>query len=144
MSDQPTVAHVDRAILVFSIWAVLGFFGLGVLLEGFRLDQWSVSAGGVLLIMLAFVAHIVVNAIFDTGFSQGEAALGFAAYGLLGLVFIAGALGGRMSMTNYYSGLTLFGLLAAGFLAYLFTRHGLRGAFSRFHVKTLASRELGR
>lgn len=141
MSDQPNVPSVDRAILVFAIWAVLGFFGLGVLLEGFRLDQWSVSAGGVFLIMLAFVAHIIVNGIFDTGFSPGETALGIGAYGLLGLVFIAGALGRRMSMADYYSGLTLFGLLAAGFLVYLFTRHGLRGAFSRFHVKTSGGHE---
>ena len=37
--------------------------------------------------------------------------------------------------------MTLFGVLTAGFLAYLFTRHGLRGAFSRFHVKPMDKRE---
>jgi len=82
------------------------------------------------------VAHIIVNGVWDTGFTQGESVLGIGAYGLLGFVFIAAALFGDLSMADLYSGLTLFGLLAVGFLAYLATRHGLRGAFSRFHIKT--------
>jgi len=87
------------------------------------------------VIVLAFVAHIIVNGVCDTGFTQGEALLGIGTYGFLGLVFIASALFGDISMPDLYSGLTLFGMLAAGFLAYLATRHGLRGAFSRFHMK---------
>lgn len=133
--------HMERSVLIFSLWGVLGFLGLGLFLEGMQRDLWSVSAGGVALIVLAFVAHIVVNGVFDTGFSQGETALGIGAYGLLGLVFVFSAIGGAMTMADYYAGLTLFGVLAAGFLAYLFTRHGLRGAFSRFHIKPMDKRE---
>ena len=140
MADQPNTASVDRGILVFAIWAVLGFLGLGVVLEGFKLDVWAISAGGIATVMVAFIAHIIVNAIFDTGFTRGETALGIGAYGLLGLIFILGMASGTISKTDYYSGLTFFGALAAGFLAYLATRHGLRGAFSRFHVKTVATR----
>ena len=92
-------------------------------------------ATGVAVIVLAFAAHIVVNGVFDTGFTHGETVLGIGSYGLLGLVFIAGTLFGDLSMADLYSGLTLFGVLAAGFLTYLATRHGLRGAFSRFHIK---------
>jgi hypothetical protein len=127
--------NVERSILIFAIWAVLGFLGLGIFLEGLERDLWILSASGVAVIVLAFLSHIVVNGIFDTGFTPGETALGIGAYGLLGLVFVVAAIGGTMTMTDYYSGLTLFGTLAAGFLAYLFTRHGLRGAFSRFHFK---------
>lgn len=126
---------VERSILIFADWAVLGFFGLGVFLEGMARDLWSVSAAGVAVIVLAFAVHIVVNAIFDTGFTPGETALGIGSYGLLGLVFISAALAGDMTTADYLSGLTLFGVLSAGFLAYLLTRHGLRGAFSRFHIK---------
>lgn len=128
--------HIERGIMVFAIWACLGFLGLGIVLEGFALDSWPMSASGVAVVMLAFVAHIIVNGVWDTGFTQGESVLGIGAYGLLGLVFIAAALFGGLSMADLYSGLTLFGMLAAGFLAYLATRHGLRGAFSRFHIKT--------
>ncbi len=126
---------VDRGILVFAIWAALGFLGLGIVLEGFTRDSWAISAAGVATIAAAFVAHIVVNVVFGTGFSRGETALAIGTYGLLGSVFLAGAVSGGMSMADYYSGLTLFGVLAVGFLVYLTTRHGLRGAFSRFHLR---------
>lgn len=132
---------VERSILIFTIWAVLGFLGLGIFLEGLKLDSWAISAAGCFVIVLAFAAHIIVNGVFNTGFSPGETALGIGIYGLLGLVFVASAIGGFLTMTNYYSGLTMFGVLAAGFLAYLLTRHGLRGAFSRFHIKPTTERE---
>jgi len=132
---MPTSQLTERGILVFTIWACLGFLGLGILLEGFARDSWPVSACGVGVIVLAFVAHIIVNGVCDTGFSGGEAVLDVGIYGFLGLLFIAAALFGDLTMPDLYSGLTLFGMLAAGFLAYLATRHGLRGAFSRFHMK---------
>ncbi len=132
---MPTPPHIERGILVFAIWTCLGFLGLGIVMEGFARDFWVLSAGGVAVIVLAFGAHIVVNVVFDTGFTRGEAVLGIGSYGLLGLVFILGAVGGNLSLPDLYSGLSLFGVLAAGFLAYLATRHGLRGAFSQFHIK---------
>ncbi len=138
---NPTGPHTERSVLIFSIWAVLGFLGVGIFLEGMKTDHWALSAAGVLFLVLAFIAHIIVNGIFDTGFTPGETALGIAAYGVLGLVFVIAAIGGEMTMADYYAGLTLFGVLAAGFLAYLFTRHGLRGAFSRFHIKSMDRRE---
>lgn len=138
---SPKGPIVERSILIFAIWAVLGFLGLGVFLEGLARDLWSLSALGVALIVAAFGAHIVVNGIFATGFTPGETALGIGAYGVLGLVFVAGAVGGEMTAADYYSGLTLFGVLAAGFLAYLLTRHGLRTAFSQFHIKPAPGRE---
>jgi hypothetical protein len=137
---SPTASAIERSILIFSIWAVLGLFGLGLFLEGMKNDSWALSGAGVSVITLAFVAHIIVNGVFDTGFSQGEAVLGIGAYGVLGLVFVVSAASGTMTMADYYSCLTLFGVLTLGFLAYLSTRHGLRGAFSRFHVKPMDSR----
>lgn len=126
---------VDRGILVFAIWAVFGFLGLGLFLEGMARDVWGLAAVGVGVVVLAFVGHIIVNGVFDTGFTPGEAALGIGTYGLLGFLFVLGALQGGMTLADFHAGLTLFGALGAGFLAYLFTRHGLRGAFSRFHVQ---------
>ena len=124
----------DRAILVFAIWASLGALGLCLFLEGLDRDAWLLSAAGVLAIVAAFAAHMVVNAVSGTGFTRGETALGIAAYGVLGLVFLAGALSGSMTTADYHAGLTFFGVLAAGMLAYVVTRNGLRGAFSQFHA----------
>ncbi|MBY2973091.1 hypothetical protein [Rhizobium leguminosarum] len=131
-SPLPTV---ERNILVFATWAILGFLGVGLFLEGLTRDSVTLSSLGVTSIVLAFVAHIVINGVFETGFTPGEAALGIGAYGLLGFVFVIGAAIGETTKADFYSGLVFFGVLVVGFLAYLFTRHGLRGAFSRFHVK---------
>jgi hypothetical protein len=132
-----TPISIERNLLVFIIWACLGFLGLGIILEGFSRDTWVISAMGVTLIVLAFSAHIVVNGVFDTGFTRGETALGMGCYGLLGLTFIFGAFTGKLSMSDLYSGLILFGVLALGLIVYLATRHGLRGAFSQFHIKSI-------
>ncbi|MBU0584122.1 MAG: hypothetical protein KKB66_16520 [Alphaproteobacteria bacterium] len=132
---MPRLATVERDLLVFSIWAVLGLLGLGFLLEGLTRDAYPLALIGILLVVAGFVAHIIVNQIFGKGFRRGETALGIGAFGALALVFIAAWTAGELSMADYASGLTLFGVLVAGLVAYLATRHGLRGAFSQFHFK---------
>lgn len=135
---MPTPSPIERGLLVFSIWAVLGPAGLGFVLEGFTRDAYLTSLLGTALLVATFVAHIIVNALFGQGFTPGETALGIGAFGLLALVFLLSWLNGGLSETDFYAGLTLFGTLAAGFLAYLSARYGLRSAFSHFHVATAA------
>lgn len=135
---MPTSSRIERELLVFSIWAVLGLAGLGFVLEGFARDAYLMALLGIALLVAAFVAHIVVNALFGQGFTSGETALGIGAFGLLALVFLLGWLEGGLSGSDFYAGLTLFGTLVAGFLTYLSARYGLRGAFSHFHAATAA------
>ena len=139
-----SLRHVDRGVLVFSIWAVLGFLGLGFVLEGFSRGAYGVSLLGTGLIVAGFVAHIIVNYVCGGGFTSGEAALGVGSFGILAFVFIIGWAGGDMPAANFYAGLTLFGVIIAGFITYLTLRYGLRGAFSRFHVKTASVSEVRR
>jgi hypothetical protein len=139
-----TPHKTERGILVFAIWAVLGFAGLGFVLEGFARDSYLISLLGTGLLAAAFIAHIIVNAVFAQGFEPGEAALGIGVFGLLAGVFIVSWFGGALSMADFHAGLTLFGGLVAGFLAYLSTRYGLRGAFSRFHAATAPARDKAR
>ena len=139
-----TSRTVDRDLLVFSIWAVLGFLGLAFLLEGLTRDSYLVSLIGIAVIVIAFVAHIIVNSVFSCGFTNGEVALGIGSFGVIVFVFIAGWFGGYMSMADFLSGITLFAVLTAGLFAYLSTRHGLRGAFSQFHIKPDHDGESGR
>ena len=42
-----TSRTVDRDLLVFSIWAVLGFLGLAFLIEGLTRDSYLVSLIGI-------------------------------------------------------------------------------------------------
>ncbi|MBL4646643.1 MAG: hypothetical protein JKY99_09340 [Rhizobiales bacterium] len=135
MADQ---YKIERNILVFSIWAVLGFLGLGLILEGLAQDHYFIALAGIGSVVAAFVAHIIVNAIFDQGFQPGEVALGLSVFGLMVLFFIVGWLTTDLSMSDYYTGITFFAALVVGFILYLSTRYGMRSAFSRFHVKTNA------
>ncbi|MAS05132.1 MAG: hypothetical protein CL534_10660 [Ahrensia sp.] len=128
-------AAVERDLLVFSIWAVFGFGGLAFVLEGFSRDAYLVSLAGIGAIVAGFISHIIVNAVFDASFKAGESALGIGVFGVLALVFIIGWASGDLSQDDYWSGLTLFAVLGFGLPLYLSTRYGLRGAFSRFHLK---------
>ena len=135
MSEPAMPKTIERDLLVFADWAVLGLGGLCFLLEGFSRDAYLVSLVGIVAIVLGFSAHIVINAIFDTGFRPGEAALGIGSFGVIALAFIGGWATGGLSMSDYWSGLTLFAVLALGMPVYLSTRYGLRNAFSRFHIR---------
>lgn len=141
-----TRASPERSILVFAIWAVLGFLGLGFVLDGMAHESVAAAVAGVTLLLATFAAHIVVNAVFGVGFSHGETALGIGLYGLLALVFVVARIAGRLGEVGYLTGIAVFGLLAAGFIAYLAARHGLRGAFSYFHshAEGAAGRRSGR
>jgi hypothetical protein len=134
-------ASIERGILVFSIWATLGFLGVGFWLEGATRDAMALSLLGIALILAAFVAHVVVNAVYRQGFGQGEAALGIGLYGLMALLYVGARLQGSLNATGTNAGLALFGVLALGFVVYLATRHGVRGAFTRFHHATRPARD---
>lgn len=124
---------VEHGLLVFAAWAALGSIGLLLIIEGFQRDAIWIALAGIGCIHGTFIAHIVINAVHDTGFGPGETALGLSSFGVLALVFVLSVLAGGASAVDFYIGLTLFGTLIAGFLIYLLTRHGLRGAFSKFH-----------
>ena len=130
---RPPPSATERSVLVFAIWASLGFLGVAGMIEGFSRDDLAVALLGLAGIVAAFLAHIVVNAVCGRGFTRGETALGIGAFGLFAFVFVAAAVAGTLTRADYHAGVAAFGLLAAGFVAYLATRHGMRGAFSRFH-----------
>ena len=139
-----TRASIERGLLVFSIWATAGFLGLGFWLEGLARDSLAPAFIGIAFVVAAFVAHIVVNAKFQQGFSRGEAALAIGLYGLMALLYVGARLGGGMGRAGALSGLALLGVVAVGFIVYLATRYGVRGAFSRFHPRGRAPREAAR
>lgn len=125
--------RTERSIVVFSNWAVFGFVGMGFVTEGFALDNYLVGLVGIAGIALGFVGHLVLNRVFDSGFTPGETALGLTLFGGVVLVFVLGWLFIGYSQQDFFIGLTLFCMLVAGFVIYLATRYGLRGAFSYFH-----------
>lgn len=128
-------AHrLERSLLVFAVWAAIGSIGLLLITEGFHRDSYVTALAGIGCIIASFVAHIIVNAVAGTGFTTGETILGLTSYGFLVLLFVFSVLLGQVSTVGFHIGLTLFISLICGFVIYLVTRHGMRGAFSKFHM----------
>lgn len=127
---------MERGVLVFSTWTALGMLSLALFLEGLALNSYAIALAGVAALVAAFTAHIVINALFRTGYTRGETALGLSVFGVIVLLVVAGYGSGRLDEQDFLACLTLFAVLVVGFLGYLVTRHGLRGAYSSFHHGT--------
>lgn len=128
--DKPVI---ERSVLVFTTWVALGMLSLTLFLEGVELDNYWVALAGTLFLVLAFCAHMIINAIYRTGYSAGETALGLTSFAVIALLVVVGFITGQLDEQDFMACLTLFVVLLLGFLSYLITRYGLRGAYSAFH-----------
>lgn len=114
-------------------WGFLGSFAIAFVLSGFNEGNLLSGLFGFILLGIAFGAHVIVNHIFGTRFSKGEAALGLVAYVVSVLSFVVSwivlpGFGG----VNVAIGLSGFCLLFLCFLFYMVANHGLRGSFDMF------------
>ncbi len=132
-----TLQATHRRLAVASSWALLGPFALCLVLSGFTLPlPWAIL-GGFALLVAAFISHLVINAVFHSGFTTGEIVAGFVAFGIGLIAFIASVLAGPpMAAAQFAAAIAGFAALVLCFLAYLITKFGLKGAFSRFHMRS--------
>jgi hypothetical protein len=132
-SDLP-VATVEKRLAVVTNWSLFASFGMCFVLSGFSAANWGLGLLGYGLLVAGFVGHLVVNHVFETGFSPGEIALGLVLFGISALSFIASALlDPRFGSENLGLGLTGFAALAACMVFYLVIRYGMRGTWDLIH-----------
>ena len=74
--DIDTIQLVEKRLAVVTNWGFFASFGMGFVLSGFSGAQWWVGMLGYALLVAGFVGHVIINRVFDTGFSGGEIALG--------------------------------------------------------------------
>lgn len=124
----------EKLLAVLTSWALFGLFGLGLALTGFSLDDLVFSLSGFGLIVLGFIAHMILNRFFQSGFNNGEIVVGFMAYGTaLACFVVAWAFGAGLSNQEFLAGIAGFAAIIVGFGAYLITNYGLKDSFSMFH-----------
>jgi len=129
-----TVLATEKRLAVTTCWALCAPGGLCLIVSGFDAGLPAVTLAGFGVLVLGFIAHVVINAVFRTGFAPGELATGFVAFGVGLTVFIlASLLGHRLDVADLAAGIAGFAALVACFLVYTVTRFGLKGAFSQFH-----------
>ncbi|MEQ1941558.1 hypothetical protein ABMA32_03955 [Mesorhizobium sp. VNQ89] len=128
--------RLDRHALVMAIWTPSAFVAATLLHRGLSSGgAWWIFSGFAVIIA-AFVAHIIANAVLGKGFTTGERALGIVAFAasvlalLLAVLVGPPGLGARIFLPV---GLGLISLVVA-VVAYLVIAFGARGAFEQFDV----------
>lgn len=131
-----TDVAIERRIVVYAIWMALGPLGFCLTLQGIQIDSLWAGLAGVLMLALAFAAHVIANTWFVQRFTNGEIAFGTAMLTFWVIVFVVGWVNFDFSDTDMAIVLTLAATVAVCVLSYLVIIHGARGAFSRFHGRT--------
>jgi hypothetical protein len=123
----------EHRLAVITGWALFGGFAFCCVVSGFAGGSLLAGLGGFALFIVGFVAHVILNGIYQKDFSAGEAALGF-------VVFVVGALGfiGSLLFDPSFDGVDLaiglagFAAIFVSVMFYMFAKYGTRGTFTLF------------
>jgi len=87
------------------------------------------------LLIVGFVAHILINRIYSTNFTQNEIALGLFLYCLSLLVFVFSSIVNTgLDRSRFIAGTAGFLLIFVSVVFFMVTRFGLRKAFKFFDI----------
>ena len=133
--SDPHIATVEKRLAVVTNWSLFASFGMCFVLSGFNGPSWGLGLMGYGLLVLGFVGHLIINHVFEVGFSPGEVALGLVLFGISAVSFIASAMfSAHFSPENLGLGLAGFGAMAACLILYLVIRYGMRGTWVLVHT----------
>lgn len=127
MSRADTQEH---RLAVMTGWAFFGGFGICLILTGFAEESPLAGLSGFAAIIGGFIAHVIVNRIYATGFTQPQVALGLGAFTVGALCYIASVLfDPAFGETDVATGLVGLTALASAFVIYIIVNFGVRGSY---------------
>ena len=130
---MPKDITMERRIVVFAIWLSLGMFGFCLMVH------WNVITAKKFFVLkiqwhaVTFAGHLIANAYYVNTFSRGEIAFGTATVTFWVIVFIVSWVSYDLSPADIQIALAMILTVVGCVLGHVVTRHGARGAFSRFH-----------
>lgn len=140
MDDPNGVARVnsdtreEHRLAIMTAWSLLGSFGFCFVLSGFSGNDPVMGLLGFAAFVAAFVAHLILNRIFATGFSPAQVALGLSAFTVAVLCFILSSVfDPAFGETDRLVGFAGFGALTLCFVLYLMINYGVRGSYAMLH-----------
>jgi hypothetical protein len=93
------------------------------------------------MIIVAFIAHVIINRIYGADFSQPQVALGLGAFTVGALCYIASVLFSPVfGETDIAVGLVGFTALASAFVIYIILNYGVRGSYQMVYRLNRAER----
>src|SRR5437763_4976436 len=129
----------EHRLAVITGWAFFGSFGLCLIISGFAEDSMIAGLAGFLTLIVGFLAHVLLNAIYRARFTQPQIALGLGAFTVGVLCFIASVLvTPGFGEIDVATGLIGFSALAAAFVVYIIINYGVRGSYQmvyRMHAQ---------
>ena len=127
--------QTERKLAVTTNWAFFGSFGLCFALSGFNAGNLAAGLFGFTLVIFGFAAHVIINHIFHTRFSDGEVALGFIVFAVALLIFVVSwIVMPHFGFVNIAIGLSGFTALFTCFIFYMVATHGVRGSIALLDV----------
>jgi hypothetical protein len=125
-----TDAAQEHRLAVMTGWAFFGSFGVCLILSGFAENSMIAGLAGYLTIIVGFLAHVLINAIFRANFTQPQIALGLGAFTVGVLCYIASLIANPgFKEIDVAMGLIGFTALAATFVIYIIVNYGVRGSY---------------
>ena len=135
MTEPEPNDALDRHALVMGIWLAFGLIAALLLHYGLGTGGLPAVAAGFAVVLTAFVAHVIVNAVYATTFTRGELALGLVIYLACLLAISLAALTSAGFRDHGFVPMAL-GLVATGaaIFFYMVIHFGVRGVFDAFNV----------
>ena len=126
---------LDRHALVMAIWMALGLVAASLFSYGFGSGGLPFVLSAFAVLAAAFVGHVIVNAVYETGFTTRERALALAVYLAAVLAFgLASIVLPDFAARNFLPLSLGFMVILAGMVFYMVTHFGLRRTFRAFDV----------
>lgn len=135
MQPRTPTETLDRHALLTALW-------LAFVLAAVTLFDYGLRSGGVwplgaafATILAAFVGHVIVNAVYETGFTPRELALGLVAFGAGQSAFVLAVVIVPSFGERYFAVMSLgFIAILAAVIFYMVTHYGVRRVFDAFDV----------
>jgi hypothetical protein len=135
MSPPSKSEALDRHVLAVAIWLAFGFVAV-------ILCDYGLGSGGALfvlagsaVILAAFIAHVIVNAVYRTTFTRRELAFGLVVFAAALVAFgLATLFNPSFAARNFLPVSLGFIAVSASVLFYMITHFGVRRVFDAFDV----------
>lgn len=127
-------APSEHRLAIMTNWAFFASFGFCLVLTGFSEEAPIIGLIGFGAFVAAFIAHVIINRIFQVDFTNPQIALGLTAFVVAVLCFIANCLfDAGFGEADAIIGLLGFGAIAGCFIVYVMINYGVRESYAMMY-----------